>query len=50
MIMDRQSNDRTANEDDDALELFVRSSPRDLKPGDLDLVAGGGGTCIVPWG
>jgi len=50
MVMDRQSNDTAAKVDDEALELFVRSSPRDLTLGDLDLVAGGGGTCIVPWG
>jgi hypothetical protein len=48
--MDRQSKDKAAKVDGEELELFVRSSPRDLEPGDLELVAGGIGTCIVPWG
>jgi hypothetical protein len=48
--MDRQSKDKIARVDDEALELFVRSSPRDLEPGDLSLVAGGSGPCLVPYG
>lgn len=48
--MDRQSNDKAAKVDDDALELFVRSSPRELKSGELDRVAGGRRDLIVPWG
>jgi len=50
MDVDRQSKDRVANEDDEALELFVRSSPRELEPVDLDRVAGGNGGMMVPNG
>jgi len=32
------------------LALFVRSSPEELQASELQLVAGGIGTCIVPLG
>jgi hypothetical protein len=48
--MDRQSKDRAANQNEDALELFVRSSPRELESSELDRVAGGRRDLIVPWG
>ncbi|HEY5711243.1 MAG TPA: hypothetical protein VIT38_05045 [Allosphingosinicella sp.] len=48
--MDRQSKDPIANEDGEELELFVRSSPRELDSGELDRVAGGRRDLIVPWG
>ena len=50
MTMDRQSKENIVNVDDDELKLFVRSSPRDLAPGELDRVAGGRRDLIVPWG
>jgi hypothetical protein len=48
--MDRKSKEPIADLNDDELKVFVRSSPQELELGELDRVAGGGGTCIVPWG
>ena len=48
--MDKQSKAPTAAVEDDALKVFVRSSAEELEPSDLNLVAGGIGTCIVPLG
>jgi hypothetical protein len=49
MIMNMQSKEMAANMDDD-LKVFVRSSPRELKSGELDLVAGGEKPRRVPNG
>ena len=50
VTMDWQAKDKAATADDDALTLFVRPAPRELNPGDLDLVAGGNGGMMVPNG
>ncbi|HEY5711242.1 MAG TPA: hypothetical protein VIT38_05040 [Allosphingosinicella sp.] len=48
--MDWQSKDKAARPDDAALKVFVRSSPRELAPGELDRVAGGAKGLWVPDG
>lgn len=50
MNMDWQSKDKAARPDDAALKVFVRSSPRELAPGELDRVAGGAKGLWVPDG
>lgn len=47
--MDKQSKELIANTDDAELKVFVRVS-QELELSELELVAGGGGTCIVPNG
>lgn len=49
MEMDKQSKEAIANTDDAELKVFVRAS-QELEISELELVAGGIGTCIVPWG
>ena len=48
--MDKIEKEAVARNDEEQLGVFVRSSPQELTKSDLDLVAGGGGTCIVPNG
>jgi hypothetical protein len=48
--MDKIEKEAVAVNDEEQLSVFVRFSPRELTKSDLDLVAGGGGTCIVPNG
>jgi hypothetical protein len=47
--MDKQSKELIANSDDSELTVFVREF-QELEPGELDHVAGGAGTCIIPNG
>ena len=47
--MDKQSKELIANTDEAELKVFVRAF-QELEPSELDLVAGGVGTCIVPFG
>ena len=35
---------------DEELKVFVRTSDRALEPGEMERVAGGTGTCIIPNG
>ncbi|MEA3065622.1 MAG: hypothetical protein QOJ27_2074 [Sphingomonadales bacterium] len=48
--MDKQSKELIAGTDDGHLKVFVRSSPRELTMGDLEVVAGGRRAMIVPNG
>lgn len=47
--MDKQSTELIANTDDAELTVFVRAF-QELEPSELDHVAGGAGTCIIPNG
>ncbi|HEX8224170.1 MAG TPA: hypothetical protein VF605_10170 [Allosphingosinicella sp.] len=47
--MDKQSKETIASADDAELTVFVRAF-QELEPSELDLVAGGVGTCIIPMG
>ncbi|HEY5711244.1 MAG TPA: hypothetical protein VIT38_05050 [Allosphingosinicella sp.] len=48
--MEKKHKESIATIADEELTLFVRSSPEELEPTELSLVAGGVGTCIVPLG
>jgi hypothetical protein len=48
--MDRRPEETIANVDDGELNVFVRSSPQELDPDELDRVAGGAGPRIDPEG
>jgi hypothetical protein len=48
--MEKKQKESSATIADEELALFVRSSPKELEASELQLVAGGGGTCIVPNG
>ena len=48
--MDKGRKESIAAIDDEDLKVFVRSSPQELELAELNLVAGGVGTCIVPNG
>jgi hypothetical protein len=48
--MNKGQKETIATVDDEDLKVFVRSSPEELEASELNLVAGGIGTCIVPNG
>jgi hypothetical protein len=48
--MEKKQKESSATIADEGLALFVRSSPAELEASELQLVAGGIGTCIVPLG
>jgi hypothetical protein len=50
MTMDRRQNELTATIDEEDLKVFVRSSSDELRLAELNLVAGGTGSCIEPNG
>jgi hypothetical protein len=49
MAMDKQSKEPIAPIDESE-KVFVRASSQELEPGEIDRVAGGAGTCIIPQG
>jgi hypothetical protein len=50
MTMDGRKKELTATIEEEDLKVFIRSAPDELKPAELDLVAGGTGSCIEPNG
>jgi len=48
--MEKKQQEAIATIADEELALFVRSSSQELDASELQLVAGGIGTCIVPLG
>jgi hypothetical protein len=50
MNMDNRAKELIASTDDEHLQVFVRSCPHELSKDDLELVAGGKRSKIVPNG